>query len=198
MVAELVYALVSKTNGRKSVWVRVPPKAPKMGYILEQKILVDVINSQKSGGSKIVFTHGAFDLFHVGHLEFIKKSLKYGDILIVGVDSDARIAKYKNPYRPVIKHSERMNILAHLNCVDFVLPLVGECTNSEFIKLYKKLSIDILTYGSKFGAPQAELVQRSNIVGFELKQIHHKYENLTVSTTSIIGSILKTGDVLLN
>jgi D-beta-D-heptose 7-phosphate kinase/D-beta-D-heptose 1-phosphate adenosyltransferase len=173
------------------------PRHQKMGYILEEKLLIDIANSQRSRGSKIVFTHGAFDLFHVGHLELIKKSLKLGDILIVGVDSDERIAQYKSPHRPVIKHAERMKILSHLECVNFVLPLRGKIDAQAYINLYLKLNPDVITHGAVFGAPKDQLLTREKRLGIQIKQINHKFSHLTVSTTKIIDSILKMGVALV-
>ncbi|MEN9389834.1 MAG: hypothetical protein RLY61_918 [Candidatus Parcubacteria bacterium] len=172
------------------------PRHQKMGYILEEKLLIDIANSQRSRGSKIVFTHGAFDLFHVGHLELIKKSLKLGDILIVGVESDERIAQYKSPHRPVIKHAERMKILSHLECVNFVLPLRGKIDAQAYINLYLKLNPNVITHGAVFGAPKDQLLTSEKRLGIQIKQINHKFSHLTVSTTKIIDSILKSGDAL--
>lgn len=169
-----------------------------MGYILEEKLLIDVANSQSSRGSKIVFTHGAFDLFHVGHLELIKRSLKFGDLMIVGVESDERIHKYKNSYRPVVKHAERLKVIAHLNCVDFVLPIVGKFDKDYYFKLYLKLNVHVLTHGIMFGVPKDQLNKRSReayVGGMQIRRIRHKFEYVT--TTKIIDSILKTGDALL-
>jgi D-beta-D-heptose 7-phosphate kinase/D-beta-D-heptose 1-phosphate adenosyltransferase len=168
-----------------------------MGYILEGKLLIDVANSQRMQGSRIVFTHGAFDLFHVGHLELLKHSRKLGDMLIVGVESDERIAQYKNPYRPVIKHSERMKILQHLNFVDFVLPLRGKIDSNAYTRLYSKLNPDTITHGVVFGAPKDQLLYSERVTGIKIKQISHRFDHMTVSTSQIIDSILKTGTALI-
>lgn len=166
-----------------------------MAYILEEKLLIDVANSQRLRGRKIVFTHGAFDLFHVGHLELLKRSLKLGDFLIVGVDSDERIAQYKSSQRPVIKHNERMKILEHLDLVDLVLPLRGNVDAKAYTQLYLKLNPNIITHGAIFGAPKDQLLKSQSVSGIQIKQISHRFDHLTVSTTKIIDSILKTGKV---
>ncbi len=173
------------------------PRHQLMGYILEEKLLIDVANSQRMRGSKVVFTHGAFDLFHVGHLEFLKRSLKLGDVLVVGVESDDRITQYKNSYRPVIKHAERMKILEHLNFVDFVLPLRGKVDSKAYTRLYLKLNPNVITHGSVFGAPKDRLLNSEKVSGIKIKQISHKFSHLTISTSQIIDSILKTGSALI-
>lgn len=74
----------------------------------------------KRQGKKIITTNGAFDLFHVGHLRFLNNVKKHGDVLIVGLNTDASIRKRKGINRPVIPLKHRMEILAALPAVDYV------------------------------------------------------------------------------
>jgi D-beta-D-heptose 7-phosphate kinase/D-beta-D-heptose 1-phosphate adenosyltransferase len=71
---------------------------------------------------RIVFTNGCFDMFHAGHLESLKYAKKLGDILIVGVNSDASIQALKGPNRPIIPLEQRVQILEALECVDYIVP----------------------------------------------------------------------------
>ena len=68
---------------------------------------------------KLVLTHGAFDLFHVGHLSFLKNSSKHGARLAVGVDSDRHTVFYKAKY-PIFNQKKRMSIVSELGFVDYV------------------------------------------------------------------------------
>lgn len=70
---------------------------------------------------KIVTTNGAFDIIHIGHIKSINESKKYGDILIIGLNSDKSIKKYKSKDRPIIPENERAEILANLEKVDYVV-----------------------------------------------------------------------------
>ena len=75
----------------------------------------------KSKGKKIGFTNGCFDLIHLGHLSSLKQAKEYCDILVVGVNSDASIKRYKGSDRPIQNEETRSNILAALEVVDYVI-----------------------------------------------------------------------------
>lgn len=87
-------------------------------HIYTLETLKRMARDVRSQGKTVGLTHGAFDLFHVSHLDLLKKASKRCDFLIVGVDSDANIAKYKSYKRPIINQEDRMKII-------FV---VGSCT----------------------------------------------------------------------
>lgn len=71
-------------------------------------------------GLKIVLTSGSFDLIHIGHARYVEKAKQHGDILVVGVDSDAKIQKRKGPDRPIVEEDERLQMLSHLRGVDLI------------------------------------------------------------------------------
>ena len=83
----------------------------------ELKKMVDVF---KKMGYKVVLTQGVYDLIHGGHATYLEAARSYGDVLIVGVDSDELTRKRKGPNRPIVPESERLKMLAHLRCVDVV------------------------------------------------------------------------------
>lgn len=68
----------------------------------------------------IVLTSGTFDLYHIGHARYLQKARESGDLLIVGVDSDAKTKARKGPHRPVIPERERLELLVHDRSVDIV------------------------------------------------------------------------------
>lgn len=74
----------------------------------------------KALGLKIVLTAGSWDLIHEGHALYLEKARSYGDLLIVGVDSDEKIRARKGKDRPIVPQEERMRMLTHLRCVDVV------------------------------------------------------------------------------
>jgi D-beta-D-heptose 7-phosphate kinase/D-beta-D-heptose 1-phosphate adenosyltransferase len=75
----------------------------------------------RRSGKRVVFTNGCFDLLHRGHLEVLRQSRKFGDVLIVGLNSDASIRRIKGPQRPVVNQEDRVALLAALECVDYVV-----------------------------------------------------------------------------
>src|SRR5438093_645745 len=72
-------------------------------------------------GLRFVFTNGTFDLLHVGHVRYLETARSFGDILVVGINSDASARVYKGPGRPVVPQDERAEIVAALRCVDYAI-----------------------------------------------------------------------------
>ena len=107
----------------------------------------------KSKGLKIVFTNGCFDLLHKGHLDLLKKSSKYGDKLIVGLNSDSSIKKLKGASRPVENEMKRFQKLMALNYVDHVI-IFEQITPK---KLISELKPDVLVKGGDY--------ELNNIIG---------------------------------
>lgn len=95
---------------------------------------------------KIVFTNGCFDILHRGHVEYLQKSKALGDILVVGINSDASVKRLKGESRPVNSQEDRMFMLKALDCVDEVL-IFGEDTPYNVIDCLKP---DILTKGGDY------------------------------------------------
>jgi len=87
----------------------------------------------KNRGNKIVFTNGCFDILHVGHVKYLEEAKNYGDILIVGLNSDASVRRLKGESRPVNIEDDRAYILASLEAVDYVVKF-DEDTPYELIK----------------------------------------------------------------
>lgn len=71
-------------------------------------------------GIRVVFTNGVFDLLHSGHVTYLQMARKLGDVLVVGLNSDASTRSLKGPRRPLVPQSDRAELLAALRCVDYV------------------------------------------------------------------------------
>jgi len=93
-----------------------------------QKIIKDL----KKRGKRIVFTNGCFDLLHLGHIRYLEKAKSFGDILVVGVNSDRSVQSLKGSERPIIPEEERAEILSGLGCVDYIT-IFEELTPLELI-----------------------------------------------------------------
>ena len=74
-------------------------------------------------GLRIVFTNGCFDLLHTGHVSLLEGAAARGDALVVGVNADRSVRRLKGPGRPIVPLAERMELLAGLRAVDYVVPL---------------------------------------------------------------------------
>jgi len=84
--------------------------------------LVPLLAQARAQGKRIVFTNGCFDLMHVGHTRYLQAAKALGDLLVVGVNSDASVKSLnKSPDRPIVPESQRAEVLAALGCVDHVV-----------------------------------------------------------------------------
>ncbi|MBI5197250.1 MAG: D-glycero-beta-D-manno-heptose 1-phosphate adenylyltransferase [Nitrospirae bacterium] len=97
------------------------------------KEIPEIIRLLKKEGKKIVFTNGCFDLLHVGHVRYLQAAKALGDILVVGLNNDASVRKIKGEKRPLVPEAERAELLAALECVDWVI-LFEEPTPAELIR----------------------------------------------------------------
>ncbi len=96
---------------------------------------------------RIVFTNGCFDLLHAGHVEYLEKSRSLGDLLVVGLNTDASVRRLgKGPGRPLNTEADRARVLAALSCVDYVIPF-DEDTPAALIAA---IGPDVLTKGGDY------------------------------------------------
>ncbi|WP_026841519.1 bifunctional D-glycero-beta-D-manno-heptose-7-phosphate kinase/D-glycero-beta-D-manno-heptose 1-phosphate adenylyltransferase HldE [Citrifermentans bremense] len=109
-------------------------------------VLAHAIAREHSRGKKVVFTNGCFDLLHVGHVKYLQKARGLGDILVVGLNTDASVRRLKGEKRPLIEETERAHILAALDCIDYVV-LFDEDTP---LKVIETLAPDILVKGGDY------------------------------------------------
>ena len=131
--------------------------------------------------NKIVTTNGAFDIMHSGHAKSLEMAKSYGDLLIVGLNSDSSIKKYKSIDRPIIPQSERAIMLASLESVDYVV-IFDETDPIKFLEMVK---------------PDFHVKSKSGYKGIEGPTVE-KYGKVVligdiegISTTEIINKILE-------
>ena len=104
----------------------------------------------KAAGKKVVFTNGVFDLLHRGHVEYLEKARELGDLLVIGLNSDASVQRIKGPRRPLCSQEDRAAVLSALACVDHIV-LFDEDTPQ---KLIEALIPDILVKGADYSVEQ--------------------------------------------
>ena len=114
--------------------------------IMTRAKLAAFVKRAKAQGKKIVFTNGCFDILHAGHVSSIEFAKSKGDILILGLNSDASIKRLKGPKRPINKQADRALVVASLGAVDAVC-LFTQDTPLELIKLVKP---DVLVKGADY------------------------------------------------
>lgn len=114
--------------------------------IYEREKLVAHCNAARTTGKKIVFTNGCFDIIHHGHLDYLAKAADLGNLLVIGVNTDASVRKLKGPERPVNNEQDRALQLASLLFADAVC-LFDEDTPKELIEAVKP---DVLVKGGDY------------------------------------------------
>jgi rfaE bifunctional protein nucleotidyltransferase chain/domain len=150
-----------------------------MSTILNWDELKATVERLKAEGKKIVFTNGCFDLIHIGHIRYLKKAKKLGDILVIGLNSDRSVSLIK-PGRPVNPQNQRAEVLISLSMVDYVT-IFDEETPYTLIKL---LEPDILVKGGDW--------EKEDIVGSDIAKETLNLPYIEgVSTTEIIERIKK-------
>lgn len=150
--------------------------------ILDRESLKQHLENRRSQGQTIVFTNGCFDLLHIGHMTYLHQAAELGDCLVVAINSDSSVQMLKGPSRPIVSQRERAQMLAALECVDYVT-IFDEGTPESLIELFRP---DILVkggstayiVGQEFVESYGGMVKRLDLVkGF--------------STTDIVKKILE-------
>jgi D-beta-D-heptose 7-phosphate kinase/D-beta-D-heptose 1-phosphate adenosyltransferase len=105
-----------------------------------------VVRHLRGQGKAVVFTNGCFDLLHAGHIMMLHKARSFGDMLVLGLNSDESVRSLKGPERPIVGQDERAKIIASLDCIDYVV-IFDELTPEQLIK---ELLPDVLVKGSDY------------------------------------------------
>ena len=90
---------------------------------VEAKSLLPIVEEYRSQGKTIVFGNGCFDLIHVGHIRYLEAARELGDVLIIAVNTEASIRANEGRERPINPCEKRMEVIASLEAVDYVIPL---------------------------------------------------------------------------
>lgn len=132
--------------------------------VIERKRLPEILKKYREKSKKIVFTNGCFDILHSGHVFYLNKAAKFGDILIVGLNSDASVKRLKGPSRPIFTQDERASVLSALQMVDHVV-IFSEDTPERLIH---EIQPDVLVKGGDYVREQivgyTETIQRGGTV----------------------------------
>ncbi|MCC8051379.1 MAG: D-glycero-beta-D-manno-heptose 1-phosphate adenylyltransferase [Clostridiales bacterium] len=118
------------------------------------------IKDMQNAGKKIVFTNGCFDILHVGHISYLKKAKEMGDVLVVGVNSDESVRRLKGSSRPVNTLEDRMELLAALECVDYVVSFSEDTPYN----LIQQIRPDVLVKGDDY--KMDEIVGADVVAGY--------------------------------
>jgi rfaE bifunctional protein nucleotidyltransferase chain/domain len=158
-----------------------------MSFIMTLNEIIVLRESFRKEGRKVVFTNGVFDIIHAGHIDYLIKARAMGDVLIVGLNSDASVRRIKGESRPVIPESQRAFVLSNIKPVDYVV-VFGEDTPETLIE---NILPDILVKGADWSTDN--IVGKDIVLknGGQVKTI--EFVNLQ-STSNIIQTILEKYD----
>lgn len=158
--------------------------------VVTEKELLPLRQRWRREGKTLVFTNGLFDLIHAGHVRYLQQARALGDVLVIGLNSDASARELKGPKRPIMPEGERAEVLAALESVDYIV-LFGDRTAE---RLVAALEPDVYVKGGDYspeGEEQGKTLPEAQIVA--------GYGGRTVvlplvpgcSTTAIIERILE-------
>jgi D-beta-D-heptose 7-phosphate kinase/D-beta-D-heptose 1-phosphate adenosyltransferase len=115
-----------------------------LSKIVKLKDLVQKISTLRESGRTIVFTNGCFDILHVGHVRYLAAARSEGDVLVVGLNSDESTRSIKQENRPIVSQDQRAEVLAGLECVDYITVF----NEPDPLKLIQALKPDVLVKGA--------------------------------------------------
>ena len=148
------------------------------------EIIKSEIQALQQQNKKIVFTNGCFDILHAGHVDIFQQARNMGDALVVAVNSDISIKKIKGEKRPVVPQAQRMQVLAALEAIDYVVIFDEE----NPLKIIKEIQPDILVKGGDWPVETIvgrEIVEKKGgkVLSIPLME--------GISTTNIIEEVKK-------
>ena len=150
-----------------------------VGKIVRQDELKHILQGLKAQAKRVVFTNGCFDIIHVGHIRYLREAKTFGNLLVVGINSDRSVSIIK-PDRPVNSQDQRAEVLASLEMVDYVT-IFDEETPYELIK---SIQPDVLAKGGDW--------KKEDIIGSDIAKETHSLPYIEgISTTGIIERIKK-------
>lgn len=151
---------------------------------MNSKIVTAAEAARRCAGRRCVFTNGCFDLLHAGHVRYLAAARSLGDLLVVGLNSDASVMRIKGPRRPINPQDQRAEVLAALACVDLVVIF----DQDDPLRLIETIRPSILVKGADWA--------EANIIGADFVKAHGgRVETIALvpgaSTTAIIETILE-------
>ena len=157
--------------------------------ILPWDRLLAVRDDARRAGRVVVWTNGTFDLLHPGHVSSLQQARALGDLLVVGVNSDASVRGYKGPTRPILTQDERAAMLAALECVDYVV-VFDEPTPEAALA---RLRPDVHCKGAEYAPPHGRPVPERAVVEGYGGRIEYLPLVPGLSTTELLRRVREKG-----
>ena len=155
--------------------------------LIDRNLIKETCREIRQGGKKIVFTNGCFDILHVGHVRYLTTAKSFGDVLIVGLNTDESVRILKGENRPINNEKDRAEVLLGLKAVDYIV-LFGERTAENLVS---EIRPDVYVKGADYTVdkiPEAKIVQS---YGGQIELVKFVAGH---STTETIKKIFNTAD----
>ena len=136
-------------------------------------------------GKTVVFTNGCFDLLHGGHIRLFRKARSLGDVLIVGLNTDASVRRLKGPFRPILPLRERLEVLSAVSDIDYVTSFSEETPRRTIAALLP----DVLVKGGDWGPDRVVGREEVEAAGGRVVIVPYLKGR---SSSSIIGKVLRS------
>lgn len=137
----------------------------------------------RNKGKKIVFTNGCFDIIHKGHVTYLAEAKKLGDLLVVGLNSDASVKRLKGPERPINNELDRQYVMSQLKPVDFVEIFTEDTPLNLILKVNPKVlvkggdwKIEQIVGGKEVIAAGGDVFSLNFVDGYSTTSIIHKIQ----------------------
>jgi len=134
--------------------------------VVSLKAFIKILDVLRKSNKKIIFTNGCFDILHMGHVKYLEKAKKLGDILVVGINSDDSVTRIKGKNRPINPLNDRGCVIASLKSVDYVIPFSEDTP----IELITAIVPDILVKGADYNNKKVvgeEIAKKLILIDFE-------------------------------
>jgi D-beta-D-heptose 7-phosphate kinase/D-beta-D-heptose 1-phosphate adenosyltransferase len=184
---ELRKFLCRREEDKEEIPSLSPPSSLSNKHIPNTNTLLSLLASYRNAGRKIVFTNGCFDILHAGHVSYLNRAKRLGDILIIGVNSDHSVRRLKGTSRPINTLEDRIQVLGGLGCVDYLIAFEEDTP----INLLRLVCPDVYVKGADYTKetlPEAPIVEELGGVVELLPFVENR------STTGIIERINKLGN----
>jgi D-beta-D-heptose 7-phosphate kinase/D-beta-D-heptose 1-phosphate adenosyltransferase len=153
--------------------------------VLDRNTLKEKVDSLRKAGERVVFANGCFDLIHIGHIRLLQQAREQGDCLVVAVNSDSSVRQIKESGRPVVPEGQRAEVVAALDCVDWVT-IFAEPDPLVLIRLLKP---DVLVKGTDWS--EEEIVGAPDVIEAGGQVLRIQLEP-GISTSALIKRIRST------
>ncbi len=157
---------------------------PSESKIISQQDIQALRTEHKKNGQRVVLANGCFDVLHAGHVRYLEAARKEGDVLVVGVNSDATVRDLKGAGRPILDEKARARLVAALRAVDYVI--IFSETSVEV--LLEELRPDVHAKGTDYTADTVPERATSNSLGIRVAIVGDPKEH---STRGLLESVRK-------